>query len=125
MANFLSELIATFGGLLGLIFAGFVSLASQNCRLCSARSMAVLSDALVITAPTMAPDQNRLAGYGCDYRLANNLLRSRVGAVRKVGYSRCFDCGTAQSLSEEGKTPRGGVGRGSYLNSESLFLLPC
>ena len=93
MANFLSELIATFGGLLGLIFAGYVSLASQNCRLCSARSMAVLSNALVITAPTMAPDQNRLAGYGCDYRLANNLLRSRVGAVRKVGYSRCFDCG--------------------------------
>ena len=37
-----------------------ISLASQNCQLCSARSMAVLSDALVITAPTLAPDQNPL-----------------------------------------------------------------
>ena len=30
---------------------------------------------------------------GCGYRLANNLLRGRVGEVRKVGYSRCLDCG--------------------------------
>ena len=52
--------MATFGGLLGLIFSGYVSLASQNCRLCSARSMAVLSDAVVITATTLAPDQNPL-----------------------------------------------------------------
>ena len=87
--------MATFGGLLRLIFAGYVSLASQNCRLCCARNMVVLSDALVfnITATTLAPAQNRLAGYGCDNRLANNLLRSRVGGVRKVGYSRWFDCG--------------------------------
>ena len=112
MANFLSELIATFGGLLGLIFAGYVSLASQNCRLCSARSMAVLSDALVITAPTMAPDQNRLAGYGCDYRLANNLLRSRVGAVRKVGYSRCFDCGDSAKPVGRRKNAEGWGGEG-------------
>ena len=117
MANFLSELIATFGGLLGLIFAGYVSLASQNCRLCSTRNMAVLSDALVITAPTMAPDQNRLAGYGCDYRLANNLLRSRVGAVRKVGYSRCFDCGDSAKPVGRRKNADGcGGGRGGGLS---------
>ena len=43
------------GGLFGLIFAGYVSLASQNCRLCSARSMAVLSDALDHQTKTAMP----------------------------------------------------------------------
>ena len=106
--------MATFGGLLGLIFAGYVSLASQNCRLCSARSMVVLSDTLVfnITATTLAPDQNRLVGYRCDNRLANNLLRSRVGGVRKVGYSMWFDCGKSAKPVGSRKNAEG-WGRGA------------
>ena len=50
---------------------------------------------------------------GCGYRLANNLLRSRVGGVREVArllqVFRLWGA-RAQSLMEGGKTPRGGVG---------------
>ena len=72
-------------------------LASQNCRLCSARSIVVLVGGLT-------------QAIGCGYRLANNLLRSRVGGVRKVGYSRCLDCGELGCKAWWKQEKRRGVG---------------
>ena len=72
-------------------------LASQNCRLCSVRSMVILVGGLT-------------QAIGCGYRLANNLLRSRVGGVRKVGYSRCLDCGELGCKAWWKQEKRRGVG---------------
>ena len=72
-------------------------LASQNCRLCSVRSMVILVGGLT-------------QAIGCGYRLANNLLRSRVGGVREVGYSRCLDCGELGRKAWWKEEKRRGVG---------------